>query len=105
VEPVNNGLYREARTTGQFFPYVEVMKAIADTDFVRIYDSSACAPFLWNERDSVFISYDDEISLAAKMKWVKTSGLAGVMFWEYAEDPEGKLLGIVVSGLRSEKSD
>jgi len=105
AEPVNNGLYREARTTGQFLPYVDVMKAIADKDFVRIYDSSACAPFLWNERDSVFISYDDEISLAAKMKWVKTSGLAGVMFWEYAEDPEGKLLGIVVSGLRSEKSD
>jgi GH18 family chitinase len=39
------------------------------------------------------------------MRWVKTSGLAGVMFWEYAEDPEGKLLGIVVSGLRSEKGD
>jgi chitinase len=105
AEPVNNGLYREARTTGQFIPYFDVMKAIADTAFVRIYDSSACSPFLWNERDSVFISYDDEISLAAKMKWVKDMGLAGVMFWEYAEDPDGKLLEIVVSGLRGEKSN
>lgn len=105
AEPVNNGLYREARTTGQFIPYADVLKAIADTAFVRIYDSSACSPFLWNERDSVFISYDDEISLAAKMKWVKEMGLAGVMFWEYAEDPEGRLLGIVVNGLRSGESD
>lgn len=105
AEPVNNGLYREARTTGQFIPYADVLKAIADTAFVRIYDSSACSPFLWNERDSVLISYDDEISLAAKMKWVKEMGLAGVMFWEYAEDPEGRLLGIVVNGLRSGESD
>jgi GH18 family chitinase len=39
------------------------------------------------------------------MKWVKDMGLAGVMFWEYAEDPDGKLLEIVVSGLRGEKSN
>ncbi|MCU0378003.1 MAG: glycoside hydrolase family 18 protein [Bacteroidales bacterium] len=105
TEPVNNGLYREARTTGQSISNADIIKIIADTAFVRIYDSSACSPFLWNERDSVFISYDDDISLAEKMKWVKANGLAGVMFWEYAEDPEGKLLNIIVSGLRSEKSD
>ncbi|MCI0522414.1 MAG: glycoside hydrolase family 18 protein [Bacteroidales bacterium] len=105
AEPVNNGLYREARTTGQFIPYANVIAAISDEAFVRLYDSSACAPFLWNERDSIFISYDDEISLAEKMKWVKAMGLAGVMFWEYGEDPEGKLLDIIVSGLRGEKNE
>lgn len=101
VEPLNNGLYREARTTGAGIPYTEVLKALADPAYQRFYDSSAAAPFLWNARDSIFISYDDETSLAAKMQYVKTAGLGGVMFWEYAEDVDGRLLNEIVRGLRS----
>lgn len=100
VEPVNNGLYREARTTGAGMSYLDVLKALSDPAFIRNYDSSAAAPFLWNESDSVFISYDDEISLAAKMEYVKSQGLGGVMFWEYTEDMNGMLLNSVVTGLK-----
>jgi len=100
VEPVNNGLYRQARTTGAGMSYADVLEALADPAFTRHYDSSAAAPFLWNERDSVFVSYDDDISLAAKMKFVKEKGLGGVMFWEYTEDMKGMLLNSIVSGLK-----
>lgn len=100
VEPVNNGLYRMARTTGSGIPYSEVLRALADPAFKRIYDSSACAPFLWNLKDSVFISYDDETSLAAKMQYVRSEKLGGVMFWEYAEDVDGRLLNAIVTGLK-----
>jgi chitinase len=103
VEPVNNGLYREARTTGAGIPYSEVLKALADPAYQRFYDSSAAAPFLWNARDSIFISYDDETSLAAKMQYVKSAGLGGVMFWEYAEDVDGRLLDAIVKNLWSGK--
>jgi chitinase len=99
AEPVNNGLYREAATTGAGIPYTEVMAALADSSFVRIYDSTAAAPWLWNVTDSVFISYDDEVSLAAKMEYVKSQGLGGVMFWEYTEDIDGMLLNALVNGL------
>jgi chitinase len=100
VEPVNNGLYREAVTTGAGIPYSEVLAALADSSFVRMYDTAAASPWLWNAGDSVFISYDDEVSLAAKMEYVKSQGLGGVMFWEYTEDIDGMLLNAIVSGLQ-----
>lgn len=100
VEPVNNGLYREAATTGKSIPYTNVMAALADTSFVRLWDTAAMAPYLWNERDSVFISYDDEESLKAKMEYVLSQGLGGVMFWEYTEDIDGMLLDALLEGLQ-----
>ena len=100
VEPVNNGLYREAATTGAGIPYEEVLDALADRSFVRMYDSSAASPWLWNVSDSVFISYDDEVSLAEKTEYVKSQRLGGVMFWEYTEDVDGMLLNALVEGLK-----
>ena len=101
VEPVNNGLYREAETTGAGMPYAEVLKALADPAFTRLYDSSAASPFLWNATDSVFISYEDEGSIAARMEYIRSKGLGGVMFWEYTEDVDGMLLKAVTDGLKA----
>lgn len=101
VEPVNNGLYREAETTGAGMPYAEVLKALADPAFTRIYDSSAASPFLWNATDSVFISYEDEGSIAARMEYIRSKGLGGVMFWEYTEDVDGMLLKAITEGLKA----
>ena len=101
VEPVNNGLYREAATTGAGMPYAEVLKALADPAFTRLYDSSAASPFLWNATDSVFISYEDEGSIAARMEYIRSKGLGGVMFWEYTEDVDGMLLKAVTDGLKA----
>ena len=103
VEPVNNGLYREATTTGAGMPYAEVLEALANPAFTRFYDSSAASPFLWNESDSVFISYEDVTSIAARMKYVREKGLGGVMFWEYTEDVGGKLLQAITDGLNARK--
>lgn len=99
VEPLNNGLYRQASTTGAGMSYSDVLKTLADPDFTRYYDSSASSPFLWNERDSVFISYEDEVSLGARMHYVRERGLGGVMFWEYSEDVDGILLEAITKGL------
>lgn len=101
VEPVDNGLYRKAGTAGQGIPYTEVLKALSDPGFTRYYDTSAAAPYLWNAKDSVFISYDDEVSIAEKMKYVKSMHLGGVMFWEYTEDTDGRLLKAIIKGLRN----
>ncbi len=79
--------------------YIDVLQALADPAFTRYYDSSAASPFLWNERDSVFISYEDEASIAARMEFVKAEGLGGVMFWEYSEDVDGMLLNSMTQGL------
>jgi chitinase len=100
VDPVNSGLYREAATTGESIPYTDVLAALADSGFMRLWDTAAAAPWLWNECDSVFISYDDERSLKAKMEYVLSQGLGGVMFWEYTEDIDGMLLDALLEGLQ-----
>ena len=92
VNPAMNGLYQDASTTGQGIPYRSVVDALNDKSFERFWDKSAAAPWLWNSKDSVFISYDDAESIAAKMEYIRKMKLGGVMFWEYTEDINGMLL-------------
>jgi len=63
------------------------------------YDEVSQAPYLFNEEQGVFISYEDETSLQAKVDMVKDEGFAGVMFWALGSDRDEKLLDVVVDGL------
>ena len=54
--------------------------------YTRHYDSVAVAPWLWNNEKKVFISTEDEESMATKVDYVINNGLGGVMFWELAGD-------------------
>jgi chitinase len=38
------------------------------------------------------VSYEDPESIVAKCDYVLTRKLGGVMFWDYQNDPSGKLL-------------
>ena len=55
-------------------------------NYTRHYDSVAVAPWLWNDEKKVFISTEDEESMATKVDYVINNGLGGVMFWELAGD-------------------
>jgi chitinase len=54
--------------------------------YTRHYDSTLTAPWLWNAEKKVFLSTEDEQSLAAKAKYVVDKGLGGIMIWELAGD-------------------
>jgi len=54
--------------------------------YTRHYDSTLTAPWLWNADKKVFLSTEDEQSIAAKAKYVADKGLGGVMIWELAGD-------------------
>ncbi|MBB4964196.1 chitinase [Saccharothrix violaceirubra] len=54
--------------------------------YTRNYDSSLVAPWLWNSQKKVFLSTEDEQSLATKAKYVADKGLGGIMIWELAGD-------------------
>jgi len=69
----------------------------------RGWDERAQAPYLWNARRGLFVSYEDPQSLRAKARFVRAQGLAGVMFWECHGDPTGVLLDSLVEGLRGER--
>ncbi|MFE2762509.1 chitinase C-terminal domain-containing protein [Streptomyces halstedii] len=54
--------------------------------YVRNYDSTLVAPWLWNAQKKVFLSTEDEQSVAAKADYVVDKGIGGTMIWELAGD-------------------
>jgi len=60
--------------------------------YTRIWDEKAQAPYLWNDHSKTLITYDDQQSLMEKCHYIKSKGLAGIMFWEYTQDGQGVLL-------------
>jgi chitinase len=54
--------------------------------YVRNYDSTLVAPWLWNAQKKVFLSTEDEQSLGVKADYVIDEGIGGVMFWELSGD-------------------
>jgi chitinase len=68
--------------------------------FVRMWDSQAQAPYLWNKDTRTFISYEDPESLRLKSAYIREKGLGGAMFWEYYADKTGVLLDTLFTTLR-----
>jgi chitinase len=60
------------------------------------------APWLFD--GSTFWTYDDEISIAAKLEYAKQQALGGVMIWELGGDTlDGKLLKTISEQLKSHR--
>jgi chitinase len=68
--------------------------------YKRYWDKKAQAPYLFNEENRNFITYDDEKSVKLKSKYVKKHHLAGVFFWQYSSDPKGYLLNELYKDLK-----
>jgi chitinase len=88
VPPVNNGLYQLNRGPWkERNSYATIREKREDKNgFVRHWDSIARAPFLYNATDSVFISYDDTVSIRFKTEYAIKTGLGGIMFWSLNGD-------------------
>lgn len=54
--------------------------------YTRQYDNTMKAPWLWNSTKKVFLSTEDDESIAAKAQYVVDKGIGGVMYWELAGD-------------------
>ncbi|MDQ6420282.1 glycoside hydrolase family 18 protein [Paenibacillus sp. LHD-117] len=100
VQDIGNGLHQMAGSTGGYGPDFTALTAdyIDKNGYVRYWDNEAKAPYLFN--GSSFISYDDEQSLEHKSGYIKRSGLAGMMFWEYGCDGTHRLLDAMYEGLK-----
>jgi len=94
-----HGLFREGKPArGLRFSLGDVA-GLLENGYVRYWDAKAAVPYLYNEQRGIFISYEDEESVARKCDFVIDRGLGGVMFWEYFSDPSGELLDAVGVGL------
>ncbi|MFI6446164.1 chitinase C-terminal domain-containing protein [Kitasatospora sp. NPDC050543] len=54
--------------------------------YARNYSSTLVAPWLWNDDKKVFLSTEDEQSVAAKADYIVGQGAGGTMIWELAGD-------------------
>ena len=109
VPPENNGLYQlnRGRWRGRA-GYARIREEIEDKNgFVRYWDSVAKAPYLYNAKDSVFITYDDTMSVRLKTKYAAENGLGGIMFWQLGADApaDGLLDAIYEEKLRHNKPE
>lgn len=97
----NNGLYRTGKGMKGDFRYRSLLKSyINKNGFRRFWDETARVPYLWNGKTRQFITYEDPVSLKGKCRYVRQKGLAGVMFWQFYEDHENKLLQTIYDNVR-----
>jgi chitinase len=90
VSPQNNGLYQLARGPwkGQG-RYSSIRENYEDKNgFIRFWDPVAKAPFLFNANDSIFITYEDTVSVRLKTEYAAKKGFAGIMFWQLGGDTD-----------------
>ena len=82
-----------------------VSTAAAADGWVRHWDDIAKVPYLYNDQQNKFISYDNSQSIDIKVKYARSLNLAGVMIWELsqdARDTDQGLLDVVATSLISE---
>ncbi|WP_255496075.1 glycoside hydrolase family 18 protein [Mucilaginibacter sp. FT3.2] len=68
--------------------------------FTYYRDSSAAAPYLFKASTKQFITFDDEWSVKNKCQYMVDHQMAGVMFWEYADDKKEYLLNAINERLK-----
>ena len=88
VPAENNGLYQPNRGvhTG-WMSYSNIRPEYENKNgFERHWDDAAMAPFLYNATDSIFITYDDTMSVRLKTEYCIENKLGGFMFWQLGLD-------------------
>jgi chitinase len=102
VQATNHGLFQPGQPVPNAYAnYAAIASTMLGQGYSRYWDAPASAPYLYNAEKQIFVSYEDPESLALKCKYVNERHLKGVMFWDYAGDPSGTLLGVIDAGLRS----
>lgn len=61
-----------------------------NTQYKLYWDDSAKAAWLFD--GSTFISFDNDKSIEAKCNYVFSNNLAGVMYWDYLSDQQGRVV-------------
>jgi len=98
VEATNSGLWQPIPARGADIVYGDVAPLVNAQGFVRYWDATAEAPYLYNSETKTFITYNDAEAEAARTAYVKKMGLGGLMFWQYGGDPGNVLLDAIDAG-------
>jgi chitinase len=101
VPDVDHGLYQ----TGKFKKFVSMKRVRNEYNksngYIEYWDEVAKAPYSYSESKKIFLTYDNEKSVAAKSAYVRQNHLNGIMFWQLVLDrPNDGLLASIYKVLR-----
>ncbi|WP_025667327.1 glycoside hydrolase family 18 protein [Aquimarina megaterium] len=103
ANPINNGLYQETYGMTGSYNYEAIIDSVnSNKGFTKYWDEEANTPYIWRQKDSLFITYDNAKSIKYKVDFVKNNQLGGVMFWQFNGD-NGTLLNAIFNNLYTEK--
>lgn len=104
IENHDHGLDQPAQFQ-KFVTMKQVRKNYTDArGYITYWDPVAQAPYKYNEKNKIYLTYDDERSVAAKVKYVKEKGLNGIFFWELRLDRSKQGLVDVIFNEMKKKS-
>jgi len=87
------------------FDYTDIEENYVNKNgYVRYWNEAAKVPYLYNNENKRFISYDDEESMMYKASLVRSLDLAGVMSWEINGDRNKTLTTRLVRDLPTDGS-
>lgn len=92
-DSLNNGLYRPCKfIRGVDYKNMEA-QVVSDTNYHYHWDSIAHAPYYFNDKENLLVTFDDKRSVAEKTQYVIDHHMDGIMFWELTGDlPDNGLL-------------
>jgi len=95
----NHGLFQMGEPSRTDLPYNYIVSIL--DKFTTYRDPKSLAPWLYD--GATFWTYDDEISIGAKLRYAKQEALGGVMIWELSGDTaEGQLLKTISTQMKTE---
>lgn len=95
TNPEHNGLYQNSTGDRGSYGFSEIeQNYIGKNGFLALWDNSAKAPYLWNEKEKQFVTYEDPKSLKHKIEFIKEKNMGGIMFWQLYGD-SGTLLNTI----------
>ncbi len=68
--------------------YGEVLKEYFNPNWCR-WDEEAEAPYISIRETNQFISYEDSRGIEAKLRYVQSNGLGGIIIWDIGRDDQG----------------
>lgn len=85
-DTLQNGLYQPC----VFYKGVDFNQfkdsIVSNPAYVYHWDSTAHAPYYFNAKEKLMVSFDSKQSIAEKTRYVMDHGLDGIMFWELTND-------------------
>ncbi|WP_243354908.1 glycosyl hydrolase family 18 protein [Bacillus litorisediminis] len=88
----NNGLRQPFEGSGSITYKRIIQDGLLNNGYVRYWDEGTQVPYLFHAAESIFISYDDEESIARKAQFIRERQLGGAMIWEISQDYGNALL-------------